>query len=144
MDIRGPEIGSARSTAKIETDFGGYSGSTTMLRVRQAYVALDWTSSQILIGQTWHPLFGSVMPDLLNLSTGAPFQPFNRSPQIRFQYQKKKVKFTTSALWQCNTCRADQRDERGLEEKKCIPDFTPALIYSDKSVGDRRGCISSL
>ena len=83
LDVTGPDIGKARSSAKIETDFGGFSGSNTMLRIRQAYVNLDWGKSAVLVGITWHPLFGAVMPDVLNLSTGAPFQPFNRSPQIR-------------------------------------------------------------
>ena len=86
LDVTGPDIGKARSSAKIETDFGGFSGSNTMLRIRQAYVNLDWGKSAVLVGQTWHPLFGDVSPQMLNLSTGAPFQPFNRSPQIRYRY----------------------------------------------------------
>ncbi|MDL2209079.1 hypothetical protein LJB97_05605, partial [Parabacteroides sp. OttesenSCG-928-O15] len=78
IDLTGPMLGKARTSAKIETDFGGFSSNTTMLRIRQAYVALDWDKSQLLIGQTWHPLSGAVMPDVLNLSSGAPFNPFNR------------------------------------------------------------------
>lgn len=100
VDLTGPRVGRARTSAKIETDFGGFSKSTTMLRLRQAYVALDWTRQQLLVGQTWHPLFGAVCPDVLNLSTGAPFQPFNRSPQVRYQYTAKHIKLTASALWQ--------------------------------------------
>lgn len=100
LNVKGPNIGTARTSAKIEVDFGGFSQSNTMLRIRQAYVALDWAKSQLLIGHTWHPLFGSVMPDILNLSTGAPFQPFNREPQLRYQYQAGRVKLTASALWQ--------------------------------------------
>ena len=45
LDVTGPDIGKARSSAKIETDFGGFSGSNTMLRIRQAYVNLDWGKS---------------------------------------------------------------------------------------------------
>lgn len=100
IDMKGPNIGSARSSAKIETDFGGFSPNSTMLRIRQAYVALDWTKSQLLIGQTWHPL-SSLMPDVLNLSSGAPFNPFNRSPMLRYQYNVAKgVRLTAAATWQ--------------------------------------------
>lgn len=124
IDVQGPQIGTAHSSVKVETDFGGFSGSTTMLRIRQAYVALDWTRSQLLIGQTWHPLFGSVMPDLLNLSTGAPFQPFNRSPQIRYQYRKDKLKFTASTLWQLQYLSSGPK---GMSEdyikNSCIPEL---------------------
>lgn len=99
LDLTGPMVGSARTSAKIETDFGGFSSSTTMLRIRQAYVALDWEKTQVLIGQTWHPLSG-VLPDVLNLSSGAPFNPFNRSPLLRLQRQVDKVKLTLATVWQ--------------------------------------------
>lgn len=131
IDVQGPRIGTARSSAKIETDFGGFSASTTMLRIRQAYVALDWERSQVLIGQTWHPLFGSVMPDLLNLSTGAPFQPFNRSPQIRYQYKKNKLKFTASALWQLQYL---SNGPNGMSEEyiknSCVPELYAGIDFA--------------
>lgn len=130
MDIAGPMIGSARSSAKIETDFGGFSGSTTMIRIRQAYVALDWTHSQVLIGQTWHPMFGSVMPEILNLCTGAPFQPFNRSPQIRYQYKKDKFRFSTAALWQLQYLSSGPK---GMSEdyikNSCIPELAAGVDF---------------
>ncbi len=69
--------------AQVETDFAGYSGSTTMLRIRQAFVKMDWEKWSFLAGQTWHPMFGTVVPEVQSLATGSPFQPFNRSPQIR-------------------------------------------------------------
>ena len=56
LDVTGPDIGKARSSAKIETDFGGFSGSNTMLRIRQAYVNLDWGKSAVLVGITWHQI----------------------------------------------------------------------------------------
>lgn len=135
LDIQGPRIGTARSSAKIETDFGGFSASTTMIRIRQAYVALDWTNSQVLIGQTWHPLFGSVMPDMLNLSTGAPFQPFNRSPQIRYQYKKDRLRFTASALWQLQYLSSGPK---GMSEdyikNSCVPELYAGIDFaSDKN-----------
>ena len=34
VDVTGPDIGTARSSAKIEVDFGGFSSGTTMLRIR--------------------------------------------------------------------------------------------------------------
>ena len=130
VDVTGPDIGTARSSAKIEVDFGGFSSSTTMLRIRQAYVALDWEKSQILIGQTWHPLFGSVCPDILNLSTGAPFQPFNREPQIRYQYKVEDVKLTASALWQLQYLSSGPN---GMSEEyiknSCVPEVYLGVDY---------------
>lgn len=124
LDVHGPLIGTARSSAKVEVDFGGFSSSNTMLRIRQAWVALDWTKSNLLIGQTWHPLFGSVMPDMINLSTGAPFQPFNRSPQIRYQYKTGALKLTASAIWQLQYLSSGPK---GMSEEyiknSCVPEL---------------------
>lgn len=101
LNIKGPAIGRAQTSANIETDFGGTTDINFMLRLRQAYVKLDWQKgSSLLLGQAWHPLFGDVIPNVLNLSTGAPFQPFNRSPQIRYQYKKNGLTLTTSAIYQ--------------------------------------------
>lgn len=134
VDATGPNIGTARSSAKIEVDFGGFSSSTTMLRIRQAYVALDWEKSQVLIGQTWHPLFGSVFPDILNLSTGAPFQPFNREPQLRYQYKAGKVKLTASALWQLQYLSSGPN---GMSEEyiknSCVPELFVGADYASGS-----------
>lgn len=101
LDIAGPKIGSAKTSAKIETDLGGTTSLNFVLRIRHAYAQLKWENgSTLILGQTWHPLFGEVSPHVQNLSTGAPFQPFNRSPQIRYQYQKGKFNFIGSALYQ--------------------------------------------
>ena len=146
LDVTGPDIGKARSSAKIETDFGGFSGSNTMLRIRQAYVNLDWGKSAVLVGITWHPLFGAVMPDVLNLSTGAPFQPFNRSPQIRYQYKaNSRVQLTASVLWQLQYLSSGPK---GMSEdyikNSCIPemfvgaDFTPAVWAAWGTIIEKR------
>lgn len=131
VDITGPNLGKARTSVKVETDFGGFSGSTTMLRLRQAYVNLDWGKSAVLVGQTWHPLFGSVCPDVLNLSTGAPFQPFNRSPQIRYQYTSGKFRLTAAALWQLQYLSSGPV---GMSEEyiknSCVPELYAGADYT--------------
>ena len=101
VDVTGPNIGKAKTSAKLETDFRGSGSNWSILRIRHAYVNLDWGTSAVLVGQTWHPLFGDVSPQMLNLCTGAPFQPFNRSPQIRYRYTSSKgLQLTAAAIWQ--------------------------------------------
>ena len=131
LDVTGPDIGKARSSAKIETDFGGFSGSNTMLRIRQAYVNLDWGKSAVLVGITWHPLFGAVMPDVLNLSTGAPVQPFSRSPQIRYRYTSGKgLQLTGAVLWQLQYLSAgpNGKSEEYIKNS-CIPEVYVSADY---------------
>ena len=134
VDVTGPNIGKAVTTAKLEADFRGSGSNWAVLRIRHAYINLDWGKSAVLVGITWHPLFGAVMPDVLNLSTGAPFQPFNRSPQIRYQYKaNSRVQLTASVLWQLQYLSSGPK---GMSEdyikNSCIPemfvgaDFIPA------------------
>lgn len=134
VDLTGPGIGKARSSAKVEMDFGGFSASTTMLRLRQAYVALDWEKSNVTIGQTWHPLFGSVCPDILNLCTGAPFQPFNRSPLIRYQYKTGPLKLTGAAIWQLQYM---SNGPKGMSEdyikNSCVPELYAGADFTARS-----------
>lgn len=133
VDMKGPNIGKAKSSAKVEVDFGGFSLSTTMLRIRQAYVALDWSHTNLLIGQTWHPLFGNVVPDVLNLSTGAPFQPFNREPQITLRFNSGKMNFTASALWQLQYMSSGPEGaSENYLKNSCLPEFYLGADYRSK------------
>ena len=102
MDIQGPVLmgGKIKTSAKVEADFRGAGSSFSTVRLRQAYFKLSYGASSLLAGQTWHPLYGSVTPDIMNLNMGAPYQPFSRAPQIRYQYSNKNVVVTAAALWQ--------------------------------------------
>ncbi len=84
--ITGPEIFKAKSSARMEFDFSGLtSAEPSLFRIRLAYMQLDWEKSSLLVGQNWHPFWGdATFPQIGSLNTGAPFQPFNRSPQVRF------------------------------------------------------------
>lgn len=57
-------------------DFRGSGTTFSTVRLRHAYLNLDWGKPSLLLGQTWHPLYGDVAPQILNLNMGAPF---NRS-----------------------------------------------------------------
>ena len=100
LDVAGPMVGSGRSSANIEVDFGGFGSTIAAMRVRHAYLALDWDHSRLLVGQTWHPMFDNLVPNVLSVSTGAPFQPFSRNPQVRYRYDIDNVSFTAATLWQ--------------------------------------------
>ena len=102
VNVTGPEIWGAKSSAKFESDFCGASSSSAFnLRIRQAFTKLAWENSDLLVGQTWHPMSGDLMPEVFSLATGAPFNPFNRSPQVRYNYSPlKALTFTASALYQ--------------------------------------------
>lgn len=130
IDVQGPKVGSAKTSLKLEADFRGSGSNWAVLRIRHAYVNLDWGKSAVLIGQTWHPLFGEVFPQMLNLSTGAPFQPFNRSPQIRYRYTDNGWQLTGSVLWQLQYLSAgpNGKSEEYIKNS-CVPEVYLGVDY---------------
>ena len=101
VDFDGSSIMRAKSSAKIEADFAGFGTSYYVLRIRQAYLKLNWNKTELLIGQTWHPLFGNVNPTVLECDAGAPFQPNNRSPQIRLTHNlNSTISLIASAIYE--------------------------------------------
>ncbi len=133
VDIKGPSVLSAAASVKVEVDFGGYGNYNTLLRIRQAYFNLDWQSgSSLLVGQTWHPLFGSVAPSIANLSTGSPFQPFNRSPMVRYQFSGESgVKFTAAGVYQLQyTSSGENGSSNEYLVNGCTPEIYVGLDYS--------------
>ena len=100
LNVTGPEFLGAKTSAKIESDFAGFGTSNTVLRIRQAYAKMDWEKDNLLVGQAWHPMMGDMMPDVFSLATGAPFTPFSRSPQVRYDRLAGKFKLTATALYQ--------------------------------------------
>jgi hypothetical protein len=102
ISVNGPTTLGASTSAFVEGDFFGASNSdVNMLRLRHAYIRLQWTKTELLIGQYWHPLFvTSCYPGTISFNTGAPIQPFSRAPQIRFSYIPGIVKISGILLSQ--------------------------------------------
>jgi hypothetical protein len=94
-DIFGPEAFGAKTSGVIEAEFTGTMvGNANGFRLRHAYGKLSWESTDLLIGQTWHPMFvEGCFPEIMGMNTGAPYQPFARNPQIRITQKLKDFKF---------------------------------------------------
>ena len=101
INLSGPEFLGASATGKIEADFSASSGTTPLFMLRQANFVLNWDKFRWLIGQTWHPMSGEIIPEVIGISMGSPFNPFNRSPQLRVDYylfDKKQLTLTAAYL----------------------------------------------
>lgn len=113
LNLSGPELLGMQSSGKIEGDFGGFGTTNSVFRIRQAFVKLSETrtvtaangsertnSSELLLGQTWHPLSGDIMPEVLGMAAGAPFRPHSRTPQLRYIGYHGSWGYTASLLYQ--------------------------------------------
>lgn len=107
VNLAGPELLGAKSSGKIEADFaaGKNDVNNAILRLRHAYVKLDWDNNKgltqsLLAGQYWHPMSGDIMPEVLGMAAGAPFRAHSRTPQINYTLYSGNFGFTAAAVYQ--------------------------------------------
>jgi hypothetical protein len=99
--ITGPDFMGGKTTGYIEGEFFGTSETDVNgFRLRHAWMKTTWSKSELMLGQGWHPMFvPECFPGVYNFNTGVPFQPFNRSPQIRYTLMpSSKLKIFVAAL----------------------------------------------
>ena len=100
INVEGPKLGKAKTFANAEFDFRGAGTNFSVIRIRHLYFSLDWGKMDVLVGQFWHPLWGEVFPQVMNLGTGAPFQSLSRAPMLRYRYKTGGWALTAAAIWQ--------------------------------------------
>lgn len=135
LNVNGPEILGAKTSAKMEFDFAG-KPNRTVFRIRHAFAKLQWEKSDLIMGQTWHPLFCvTSYPRIVSYNTGSPFQPFNRSPLTRFNYHMSDLTLSATASFDLQFLsngpagKTDQYKRDGV-----IPDLTFNAEYKSKYV----------
>lgn len=145
VDVTGPMLGGkVKTSAKIEADFRGSGTTFSVFRLRHAYLKLDFPKGHsLLMGQTWHPLYGDVSPQILNLNMGAPYQPFGRAPQIRYRFSHRHFLLTTALLWQSQYLSVGPKDNvvgttatqksQAFIKNGLIPEVYFGLDYKDAS-----------
>ncbi|MBC8400512.1 MAG: hypothetical protein H8E14_03390 [Candidatus Marinimicrobia bacterium] len=116
LNIAAPDVQSAKVTGLIECDFFGTSnGNENELRLRHAFIKMDFGSHQHQFGQYWSPLFTTaVYPQVVSFNTGVPFQPFARNPQVRSTMQIGKA----LTIYIASTMQRDAYQEIGGRVKQ--------------------------
>lgn len=103
LRVSGLRLLNADLSARVEADFAGFGGNygnTHVFRLRIAHIDMLWEKSSLRIGQDWHPARGPVTPGQITLSSGAPFNAFNRSPLIRYDFNQNHINLSASAVFQ--------------------------------------------
>ena len=148
LDITGYQIGDTKVNGKIEADFYCLSSSKNVgvFRMRQAYIDLLWNGRgngrmdyKLTIGQTWHPLAAD-MPNCINLETGAPFSPFNRSAQVMFGATLDKALTANVGLIQQFQYRSNGPDgSSNIYQRHAIPEIYAGVTYKKAGFLGRAG-----
>jgi hypothetical protein len=135
VSVEGFKAFDANLDGKVEVDFQGFSGAAHLARIRLAYVDMEWKHSKLLIGQDWHPMSICLVPDVLGLATGAPFNPFSRTPQVRFDCLAGNVSLTAAALYQLQYASAGPNGiSSEYANDSCIPELYGGVQYKGKNV----------
>lgn len=103
LGIAGPDVLGAKTFASIEGDFtGSTNASNNDLRLRHAYISLDWErGGALLVGQYWYAMvIPEIMPMTNPLNMGAPFHPYARYNQVRYRIPLGPVEIAATAMWQ--------------------------------------------
>ena len=100
--ITGPDAIGAKTSGYIEGEFFGNSNAAiNSFRLRHAWVKLNWKTTELMVGQWWHPMFvPDCAPATVSFNTGAPFVVFSRNPQIKLTQAFGKFKMALTFLSQ--------------------------------------------
>lgn len=135
VNINGPEIFGAKTTGCIEVDFAG-KPEIFLVRLRKAYTLFTWEKTKLLVGQTWHPFWGGdAFPHIGALNSGTPFQPFNRSPQVRLDYKSGALTLSATALYQQQYVSVGPIGSSNMYKRDAvIPETVLSLEYTKKAL----------
>lgn len=102
MNVTGARALNADISGKLEADFfGQLNPNTNLLRLRLAYIDIDWGNTELRFGQDWIPMFiTDCFPGTVSFNTGAPIQPFGRNPQIKLTQKFGKFSLIGVAMAQ--------------------------------------------
>lgn len=146
VSIEGGQLGLWNLAGKLEGDFAGFGTNNTVLRLRLAYVTFHRKdghdmSHELLVGQDWHPLSGSIMPDVLGMAAGAPFRPHSRTPQLRYTLTLlSNIGFTAAALWQFQyTSPGPDGESAAYANRSLVPELFMGLSYRTREVFTQLG-----
>ena len=136
LRINGPEMLGAKTSAYIEGDFTVSTNATINdLRLRHAYITLDWGHHKLLAGQYWYGMvIHEIMPMTTPLNMGAPFHCYARQPQVRYEYHHDAIEAVAVAQWQLDNMsqgllNGDSAASTLFARHSMVPEMTAQLRY---------------
>ncbi len=142
--ISGPDAFGAKTSGVIEGDFFAQGNlNINLLRLRHAFVKLNWTNIEVLAGQYWNPLFVTdCYPGTVSFNTGTPLQSFARNPQIRLTYSMGSFRLTAAALSQrAYVSFGENGPSSSYLRNSATPDMHLQLQYGSKNDNTGTGFI---
>ena len=139
VKVKGPDVWGAKMSGTLEGDFFGNSESTIgTLRLRHAYVNMDWAKTSLTMGQTWYPTFiPEVFPGVANFSTGILFNPFGWASQIKLKQSLTKEVSVSATLYKDREFASSGINGTAANTpsiNSALPAFNAQMQYKSKSL----------
>lgn len=132
LKINAPNMLGAHVFGYIEGDFTGSRNTTiNSLRLRHAYINMEWANDELLIGQYWYPMtIHEIMPGTCPLNMGAPFHPYARYSQVRYTRHLGNWELIGVAAFQLdNMSQGHNGASTEYIRNSCIPEFNLQFRY---------------
>lgn len=133
VKIDGGNVLGAKLSGVIETDFFATAEEySRQIRMRHAFMKLKWEKSALLMGHYWHPMFGpDVFPKVIQFGAAVIYNPLNRAPQIRYEYQPiEKLKISAIALEHGYHA---SKGPKYAHRNSAVPDMQLQVTYGSKN-----------
>lgn len=146
-DISAPDVLGAKTSGVLEAEFWGTSNADVNgLRLRHAFVKLNWKSTELLLGQTWHPMtVAGCLPDVVAVNTGAPLQPFSRNPQIRLTQKAGPLNVMVALLAQRDmTSTGPEGASSKYLRNAAVPDMQAQVFYALTSPDEKNEVLAGI
>ncbi len=131
--ITGPDAFGAKTSGMISGDFFGTTNDkVSQLRLRQAFVKMNWDKTELLVGKTWHPLFvPACFPRVVSFGAAIPFGPLSRAAQVRLTHKMGDLKVMVAAMAQADFPSAGPAGASSIYlRNSAIPEVAAQLSYS--------------
>ena len=136
LRITGPDMLGAKTGAYIEGDFtGATNDNINTLRLRHAYIDMNWEHHRLLAGQYWYAMVvHEIMPMTNPLNMGAPFHCYARQPQVRYEFRHSGFEAVAVAQWQLDNMSQGLLDgsvqsSTLFARNSLVPELTAQLRY---------------
>ena len=138
IKAKGPDVWGAKISSVLEGDFFGNveGGTIGLLRLRHAYVNLEWPKTVLTIGQTWYPQFiPEIFPGVANFNTGIMFNPFGWATQAKIkQMVSKEISVTFVAYKEREFTTPGPGTQNSASINSILPSLNAQIQYKTKNI----------
>lgn len=137
VKAKGPNVWGAKTSSVMEADFYGNveGGTIGLLRLRHAYVNLEWSKTSVTLGQTWYPQFiPEVFPGVANFNTAILFNPFGWATQAKIkQILSNEVSLTLTAYKEREFTAPGPGTQNSASINSVLPSLNAQIQYKAKN-----------